>query len=83
MAAVAHREPVSCYRWFDSPGMHVEVPLGGILNPKLLLMCLLAPLLAATVMYECQYELLQVALDKKHLLNALNVNVNTPLKVCA
>ena len=29
-------------RWFDSPGMHVEVSLGEILNPKLLLMCMAA-----------------------------------------
>ena len=30
-------------RRFDSPGLHVEVPLGKILNPKLLLMCWFAP----------------------------------------
>ena len=26
-------------RWFDSPGLDVEVTSGKILNPKLLLMC--------------------------------------------
>ena len=35
-------------RWFDSPGLHVEVSLGKILNPKLLLMCWLAPCMSAT-----------------------------------
>ena len=34
--------------WFDSPGLHVEVTLGKILNPKLLLMCCSAPRMAAT-----------------------------------
>ena len=34
--------------WFDSPGLHVEVSLGKILNPKLLLMCWSAPWMAAT-----------------------------------
>ena len=28
--------------WFDSPGLHVEVSLGKILNPKLLLMIVIA-----------------------------------------
>ena len=35
-------------RWFDSPGMHVKVSLGKILNPKLLQMCWSAPCVAAT-----------------------------------
>ena len=30
-------------RWFDSPGLHVEMSLGKMSNPKLLLMCWLAP----------------------------------------
>ena len=34
--------------WFDSPGLHVEVSLGKILNPKLLLMCWSASCMAAT-----------------------------------
>ena len=34
--------------WFDSPGLQVEVSLGKILNPKLLLMCWLTPYMAAT-----------------------------------
>ena len=33
---------------FDSPGLHVEVSLGKILNPKLLLMCWSASYMAAT-----------------------------------
>ena len=37
--------------WFDSPGLHVKVSL----NPKLLLMCWLAP---PPSVYECMYELL-------------------------
>ena len=34
--------------WFDSPGLHFEVSLGKILNPKLLLMCWSASCVAAT-----------------------------------
>ena len=34
-------------RWIDSPGLHVEVSLGNILNPKLLLMCRLAPCISS------------------------------------
>ena len=34
--------------WFDFPSLHVEVSLSKILNPKLLLMCWLAPCMAAT-----------------------------------
>ena len=34
--------------WFDSPGVHVEVSLGKILNSKLLLMCWSAPCMTAT-----------------------------------
>ena len=52
--------------WFDFPGLHVEVSLGKIMNPKLLPTCWSAPDLAATGisvwMYVCMYEL--VALDK-------------------
>ena len=39
--------------WFDSPGVHVEVSLGKILNPKLLLMCWLAPCMVATIITVC------------------------------
>ena len=43
--------------WFDSPGLHVEVSLGKILNPKLLMTCWSAPRVAATAvsvwMYVC------------------------------
>ena len=35
-------------RWFDSPGLHVEVSLGKWVNPKLLLMCWSPPCMAAT-----------------------------------
>ena len=35
--------------WSDSPGPHVEVSLGKILNPKLFLMCWLAPCEAAFI----------------------------------
>ena len=38
--------PEGC--WFDSPGVHVEVSLGKILNSKLLLMCWSAPCMKAT-----------------------------------
>ena len=34
--------------WFDSPGLHFEVSLGKITNPKLLFMCWSAPWMAAT-----------------------------------
>ena len=58
---------------FDSPGLHVEVSLGKILNSKLLLMCWSSSCMAATTIGVCMYELLQVALDKKCLINALNL----------
>ena len=38
--------------WFDSPGLHVEVSLGKILNPKT------APALHGSHRYQCMYELL-------------------------
>ena len=40
-------------RWFHSPGLHVEVSLGKILNPKLLLMWWSAPCMAATAAAQC------------------------------
>ena len=42
-------------RWFYSPGLHVKVPFGEILNPKLVLVCWSAA---------CMCGLLLVALDK-------------------
>ena len=52
--------------WFNSPGQHVKVSLCKILNPKLLLVCWLAPCMAATTisvrMYVCMYKLLYVAI---------------------
>ena len=60
-------EPASCY-WKVAGSiplvLHVEVSLGEILNPKLLLMCWSAPCMAATAISECMYELLGVTLDK-------------------
>ena len=44
--------------WFSSPGLHVEVSLGKMLNPKLLLMCRSAPCMAATTISVWMYELL-------------------------
>ena len=35
-------------RWLNSPGLHAEVSLGKILNPKLLLKCWSVPCMAAT-----------------------------------
>ena len=43
---------------FESPGLHVEVSLGRILNPNLLLMCSLTPCMAATTISVWMYELL-------------------------
>ena len=40
-------------RWIDSPGLHVEVSLGKILNPKLVLVCWSAPCMAATTISGC------------------------------
>lgn len=34
--------------WSESLGLHVKVTLGKILSPKLLLMCWVAPCIAAT-----------------------------------
>ena len=39
--------------WFSSPVLHVNVSLGKTLNPKLPLMCWLAPCLAATTISLC------------------------------
>ena len=38
-ASAPSMPPVFDGRWFDFSGLHVEVSLGKILNPKLLLMC--------------------------------------------
>ena len=55
--------------WFDSPGLHVEVSLGKILNPKLLLMCWLAPCIAATTISVWMYVWITVSLfGQKRLL---------------
>ena len=51
-------------RWFDSPCLHVKVSLGKILNPKLFLMCWLAPCMAATAISVWMYVWITVALDK-------------------
>ena len=50
---------------FDSPGLHVNVSLGKILNPKLLLMCWLAPCMVHVGCY-----------GKDCLLNALKWSVS-------
>ena len=50
--------------WFDSPGLHVEVSLGKILNPKLLVMCWSAPCMAAATVRVWMNELLWVAFNK-------------------
>ena len=48
---------------YDSPGLHVEVSLGKILNPRLLLMCWSAPCIAATAISVSRF-------GQKRLLNA-------------
>ena len=58
-------------RWFDSPGLHVEVSLGKILNHKLLLMCSLAPCMVAGTI---RVWITVSHFGLKHLMNALNVN---------
>ena len=55
--------------WLDYPSLQVEVSLDKILDPKLLPMCWSALCLAATAIS---------VWTKKHLLNALNVNVHLP-----
>ena len=73
-------EPASCYRKVASsipPGLHVEVSLVKILNPKLLLMCWSASCMAATTISVWKYAWITVSrFGQKHLLNALNVNVS-------
>ena len=57
-------------RWFRSPGLHVEMSLGKILNPKLLLMCWSAPCMTATAMRVRMYVGITVSrFGQKHLLN--------------
>ena len=59
--------------WSYSPGLHLQVSLGKILNPKLLLMCWLAPCMAATAISVQRYVWLTASrFGQKHLLNALN-----------
>uniref|UniRef100_A0A671UZM5 Ig-like domain-containing protein n=1 Tax=Sparus aurata TaxID=8175 RepID=A0A671UZM5_SPAAU len=48
--------------WFSSPGLHVEVSLGKILNPKLLLMCWPVPCMAATTISVSVYVSITVSL---------------------
>ena len=58
-------------RLFDSPGLHVEVSFGKILNPKLLLMCRSAPCVAATTISVWMYAWITLTcFGQKHLLNA-------------
>ena len=59
-------------RWFTSPGLHVKESLGKILNPKLL-MCWLAPWIAATTI---SIWITASRFGQKYLLNALNLNVS-------
>ena len=40
-------------RWCESPGLHVKVSLGKILNPKLLLICGSAPTMQGLWMNRC------------------------------
>ena len=56
--------------WFNSPGLHLEISLGKILNPKLLPMCWLAPCMAATAISRFR---------QKRLLNVLNATVRLTL----
>ena len=63
--------------WFDSPGLHVEVSLGKILIPKLLLMCWPAPCMAATTISVWVYVWITVSIiGPKHLLSALKCKCN-------
>ena len=62
---------------FSSPGLHVKVSLGKILNPELLLMFWSAPCMVATAIGVWKYLWITVScFGQKRLLNALNVNVN-------
>ena len=60
--------------WFHSPGLHVKVSMGKIPNPKLLLMCWLAPCMAATSVWMNYCRLFWT----KRL---LNVNVNAQFQI--
>ena len=68
-------EPAPCYwkvQWFDSPGLHVKVSLGKILNPKLLLMSWSAPCIAATSISVWMFIWITVScFGHKHLLKVL------------
>ena len=55
-------------RRFDSPGMHVEVSLGKMLNSKLFLLCWLAPCMEATAI---SVWITVSHFGQKRLLNAL------------
>ena len=50
--------------WFDFPGLHVEVSLGKLLNPKRLQMWWSAPCLAANPRHQC----MNVSMDYRKLL---------------
>ena len=60
--------------WFNCTGLCVEVSLGKILNPKLLLMCCSAPCMAATAISVWTYVWITVSRFGKK--RPLNVNVN-------
>ena len=65
-------------RWFDSPCVHVQVSLSKILNPKLLLMCLLAPSRAATAISVWMYAWITIShFGQMCLLNVLNIKLLT------
>ena len=60
--------------WFNCTGLCVEVSLGKILNPKLLLMCCSAPCMAATAISVWTYVWITISRFGKK--RPLNVNVN-------
>ena len=76
--SIQHVKPASCYQKVTGsiPCLHVEVSLSKILNPKLLLMCWSAPCMAATISVWMYVWITVSWFGQKHLLNALNVNVN-------
>ena len=61
-------------RWFYSPVLHVEVFLGKILNPRLLLMCWSAPCMTATTTSVWTYVWINLSrFGQRCLLKAVNV----------
>ena len=57
--------------WLVSPGLHVNLSMGKILNPKLLLMCWSAPCTVATTI-SVSMSVSIIVFGQKRLLNALN-----------